>query len=344
MATIKEIAAAVGVSSATVSRVLNYDATLSISAAKRQAVIEAAEALKYATPRNRHRAAGAAVAAQTLVPGAGRIALVHFLRPAQELTDPYYIGVRLGIENRCQALKIEVAKLYHTDAPPEAGLLRDASGVIAVGYHKPEEVEWLREHSRNLVFADFFPPFDLDDSVASDLALATRKLLSALHGRGYRRIGLIGWIEAFYADTDVFNEPRCRAYVAWMKEMGLFDPDICLTERLTPETGYSLARRLMQGAQPPEIIITCNDNLAIGAYRAIKDLGLRIPKDVAIAGFNDIPVAELLNPPLSTVRIPAELIGETAVDLLLERFSGRETAKKVTLATELVWRDSVAER
>src|SRR6478752_6238524 len=109
MVTIKEIAKSVGVSSATVSRVLNYDPSLSVSAAKRQAIIETAEALNYATPRNRNRPQGQAQ---------GKIALVHFLRPAQELADPYYIGVRLGIENRCHAHKIEAVKVYHTDEMP----------------------------------------------------------------------------------------------------------------------------------------------------------------------------------------------------------------------------------
>jgi len=80
MVTLKEIAKAVGVSTATVSRVLNFDNTLSVTAKKRQAIIEAAEALNYATPRNRNRANQQ---------GLSKIALVHFLRPDQELSYPY---------------------------------------------------------------------------------------------------------------------------------------------------------------------------------------------------------------------------------------------------------------
>ncbi|MGA1804770.1 LacI family DNA-binding transcriptional regulator [Rhizobium sp. HT1-10] len=339
MVTIKEIANAVGVSSATVSRVLNYDATLSISASKRQAVIETAEALNYATPRSRNRANGLN-GAQALVPGAGRIALVHFLRPPQELTDPYYIGVRLGIENRCRALQIDVVKVYHADSLPDATLLREASGVIAIGRHTDEEVEWLREHSRTVVFADFSPQLDLEDSVESNIQLAIRKLLTALHERGYRRIGFVGWLEHINQVPHLFTERRCRAYIEWMTQAGLFDPDLCVTEHLTPDSGYTLSKALMQLARPPEIIVACNDNMAIGAYRAMLELGLKIPDDVAIASFNDIPVAQLLNPPLSTVRIPAELIGETAVDLLLERFAGRDIVKTVILSTDIVWRES----
>ena len=97
MVTLKEIAKAVGVSTATVSRVLNFDPTLSITEAKRQAIIETAEALNYATPRARNRARQH---------GLRKVALVHFLRPDLELIDPYYVGLRLGIESRCQALQM----------------------------------------------------------------------------------------------------------------------------------------------------------------------------------------------------------------------------------------------
>lgn len=117
MVTLKEIAKAVGVSTATVSRVLNFDSTLSVTPKKRQAIIEAAEALNYATPRNRNRANQQ---------GLTKIALVHFLRPDQELIDPYYVALRLGIESRCAALKIETVKVYHTDSMPDAALLHAA--------------------------------------------------------------------------------------------------------------------------------------------------------------------------------------------------------------------------
>jgi LacI family transcriptional regulator len=338
MVTIKEIAEAVGVSSATVSRVLNYDATLAVSAKKRQAIIETAEALNYATPRARNRTNG--IQQHALVPGAGKIALVHFLRPAQELVDPYYIGVRLGIENRCQALKIEVVKVYHTDSLPEPNMLQGASGVIAVGKHSDEEIAWLRSHSRHLVFADFSTPSEIDDCVESNVSLAMHKLISALSAMNYRRIGFIGWAEHVDGFPHLQGEKRCIAYTKWMKDAGLFEEGLCLTEPLTQDSGYTLAHAIMNQQNPPDVLITCNDNMAIGAYRAMQELGLRIPEDIAIASFNDIPVAQFLSPPLSTVKLPAELIGETAVDMLLERFSGRELAKKVILATELVWRNS----
>lgn len=335
MVTLKEIAQAVGVSTATVSRVLNFDQTLSVTARKRQAIIETAEAMNYATPRARNRANSQ---------GLNKVALVHFLKPEHELIDPYYVGLRLGIESRCQALRIETVKVYHNHVLPEPTLLAGASGVIAIGHHTEDEIAWLKRHSRHVVFADFTPPDDEFDSVASDLAAATEKLLDALARRGYRRIGFAGWAEE--RNSDPYNELRCATYVGWMRRRGQFDAGICATaqavERNTEQTGYELAMRLMSQPEPPDAIVTCNDNIAVGAYRALHELGLTIPGDVAVASFNDISVAQFLNPPLSTIRLPSEEIGETAVELLLERVAGRELAKRVHLASRIIWRDSTA--
>lgn len=333
MVTLKEIAKAVGVSTATVSRVLNFDQTLSVAPTKRQAIIETAEAMNYATPRARNRANQQ---------GLSKVALVHFLRPEQEFIDPYYVGLRLGIESRCQALKIETVKVYHTDLLPEASLLQSASGVIAIGSHDDDEIAWLRRHSRNLVFADFAPDSDEFDCVHSDLSVAMRKLLNALSAAGYKRIGFAGWTEA--ANIDPFGEVRCRTYIEWAREHGGFEPSICATERPiernTEQTGYQLGLRLLSQKKPPDAIVTCNDNIAVGVYRAAHELARHIPDDVAIASFNDISVAQFLNPPLTTIHLPSEEIGETAVELLLERIGGREIAKRITLANQVIWRGS----
>jgi LacI family transcriptional regulator len=320
MVTIKEIAAAVGVSSATVSRVLNYDSTLSISNRKRQAIIETAEALNYATPRARNRANQQ---------GLAKLALVHFLAPERELVDPYYVALRLGIERRCAALKIETVKVYHTDARPDAKLLQEASGTIVIGRHDDDETEWLAKNSRQIVFADHVPGDDQIDSVSADLRAAMEKLLVALAQRGYRRIAYIGW-----------GDRRAQAFVQWMTAAGWFDDRLFRSGDNTEQGGYRLTRDILAERRPFDAIVTFNDSMAIGAYRALHEAGLSIPGDVGVASFNDISVAQFLNPPLTTVHLPAEEIGETAVELLLERVGGRELAKQINLASRIVWRAS----
>jgi LacI family transcriptional regulator len=330
MVTINEIAATVGVSSATVSRVLNFDQTLSVTPQTRQAIIETAEALNYATPRNRNRGRAEAAA------GPRKLALVHFLRPDQELADPYYVSLRLGIESRAAALRLETVKIYHGDALPDPATLASVAGVIAIGAHRPDEVAWLKHHARALVFADFVPPDDAVDAVHADLGLAMQKLLTALAEAGYRRIGFVGW----RAEEGAAGDARAQAYADWMQAKGWHDPRLCAFDRNTEDSGYRLTRQIFSAGGRPDVLVTGNDNMAVGAYRALHEAGLRIPEDLALASFNDISVAQFLNPPLSTVHLPAEEIGETAVDQLVELMAGRKLAKRVILASRMIWRGS----
>jgi LacI family transcriptional regulator len=347
MVTIKEIAKAVGVSSATVSRVLNYDPALSISAAKRQAVIETAEALNYATPRNRNRLNGNGQTHALAATPLSRLAIVHFLEPSDELADPYYVGVRLGIETRCRSHGTEIVKIFHSDTLPDPAMLESVSGVIVIGKHSDNEIAWLSEHCRHVVFADFDPHSDTIDCVHPDVGQATRKILRDLSAMGYQRIAFIGSYEHLNGETLPFGELRCKAYIDWQKQNGKFDPALLALgessdsgQSLRLETGYMLARQILSLDVLPDVILTANDNMAIGTYRAMGEAGLRIPDDIAIVSFNDIPVAQFLTPPLSTVKIHGEHVGETAVDLLLERLAGRDYTKNVTIASEMIWRES----
>ena len=328
MVTIREIAKAVGVSSSTVSRVLNFDSTLSVTDETRRSVIEKAEALNYETPRNRSRKAERNV---------GKIALVHFLSPDQELVDPYYVGLRLGVERRCQSLGIESAKLYNTDALPNSAALRGVAGVIVVGPYDEGSLEWLTRNSRHLVYADYSPISDEFDSVQSDLELATLKLLNSLHAMEYARIAFIGWASS---RGGPFDELRCRTFIKWQKAHGKFEQRFCLTDRNTEESGYRLVHSMLKSGKRPSVIVTASDNMAVGCYRALNELGLKIGEDIAVASFNDISVAQFLHPPLSTIRLPAEEIGEAAVDLLLERVAGRTIGKRITLEAKIIWRNS----
>ena len=334
MVTLKQIASAVGVSQATVSRVLNFDATLSVSPQTRKSIIETAEAMNYATPRARQRAKEGTRAVPT------KIALVHFLRPDQELADPYYVGLRLGIERRAAALQIEVVKVYHSEAPPDPKLISQSSGVIVIGVHDAAEIAWTKAHARHVVFADFAPADDEIDAVENDLAAAMNKLLKALTGAGYRRIGLVGWWDHDRQGRIKARERRMQAYTDWMQARGLYDADICQAGWNTDSSGYQLTQSVLSRPDRPDALICGNDNMAVGAYRAIHELGLKIPDDVAVASFNDISVAQFLNPPLSTVHLPSEEIGETAVDLLMERIAGRQVAKRATLTATMIWRGS----
>ncbi len=349
MVTIKEIAKAVGVSSGTVSRVLNYDQTLSISEPKRQAIIETAEALNYATPRARRNAqiAPLQITMANHADVAARIAVIHFLAPNEELVDPYYVGVRLAIEARCREYKVEIARVFNPDVPVDLAMLSGLSAAIVVGHHPTADIEAMARICPHLIMADYNPRMPQFDCVRADLGEATVTILDSLDRAGYQRIGFVGGYELMDNDALMHGEQRCKAFIEWHEARGLYRPDLLALgqserfgQNLRLETGYQQARTLLALPERPDAIVAANDNMAIGTYRAIQEAGLSIPDDIAVVAFNDIPVAQFLVPPLSTMRIPGELIGEVAVDLMIERLNGRDYSKHVTIPTQMVWRGS----
>lgn len=336
MVTLKEIAAEAGVSVATVSRVLNYDSTLSVLPETRRLIIETAEALNYLTPRARRQ--------QQLEPSAGQIALMPFLSPEKELADPYYVALRLGIERGCGAVGKEMLKLYTENAQVRPTIPAGIEGLIAIGVRNSDCASWLRSQVRHLVFADGLPFDDDVDIVETDVAQAMERLLDSLGAMGYRRIGFIGWSESDGDGTAAGQEARCAVYVARMTATGGFSPAHCLLAENSEDSGYRLALDMLANADRPDCIVAGNDTLAVGAYRAIHELGLAIPADVSVASFNDISVAQFMTPPLSTVHLPAEEIGETAVAMLMEQIGGRGVPKRSILRARMIWRGSTRPR
>ncbi|HHX63887.1 MAG TPA: LacI family transcriptional regulator [Chloroflexi bacterium] len=175
-------------------------------------------------------------------------------------------------------------------------------------------------------------------SVASDNRNGAREGIAHLIGLGHRRIGFIGGRDA--------NQGRMRL-------MGyrdaLRDYDIPLTPGYirpgswTWESGYAQANHLLDLPEPPTAIFCASDNMALGAMRAIKERDLRVPDDVSLLGFDDIPAAAMADPPLSTVRQPAEEMMRLAFDLLVREMDGEQVPPEShMLPTTLVVRSTCA--
>ncbi|MEU8394553.1 LacI family DNA-binding transcriptional regulator [Nonomuraea sp. NPDC048892] len=111
-----------------------------------------------------------------------------------------------------------------------------------------------------------------------------------------------------------------------------------------PQQAYQVARRMLRRARLPDAVVVGNDYFALGLYRALAEHGLKVPDDLMVIGFGDHPFSAFLSPSLTTVRLPAEEVGEIAADLLLEEIAGGRSARplKQLIAPTLVERDSTA--
>jgi len=333
MATIKDIAQKAGVSPATVSRVLNYDASLSVSDEKRQLILEIAEKLDYRTPRKRK-----SKGTQKQL----RIALIHWYTVQQELEDPYYMSIRIGIEQACMEHKIEILKVYDPKNYDFNDLHR-VDGLIAIGKYDDPQIDQFYEVTKNIVFVDSSPREHLFDSIVIDFEKAVLSVIKTLVKHGHKHIGYIGGREYVGETKTPLGERRELIFREYMDSIGMIDNDEIYVGTFVAESGYQLMKQAIEHSKDlPTAFFIASDSMAIGALRALHEKKIKVPEQVSIIGFNDIATSKYTVPPLATVRVHKEFMGETAVELLIERIiKKREISKKVIIPTEMVHRESL---
>lgn len=330
MATIRDIAKKAGVSASTVSRVLNYDATLSVSDQTKRSVFKAAEALSYKrrTPRRQV---------------SQRIAVLHWYTEQEELNDLYYFSIRMGIEERAKELGLDAEVYFFNDL--EELRSKDVQGMIAIGKFSRKQVELMASIHHNIVFVDYSPREDEFDSVVIDFEKATKTIIDYFVETGHEQIGFIGGQEYVEGEVQPLEDLRVKTFRNYMEEKGLYHSDYEYVGAFSTEEGYRMMRGAIEdlGDQLPTAFFISSDVMAIGSMRALHEAGIPVPGRVSLIGINDISVSKHMYPPLSTIKVFTEQMGKTAVDTLLERLEGRRIPKKIFIATKLIVRESVKE-
>ncbi|TCS77765.1 LacI family DNA-binding transcriptional regulator [Tepidibacillus fermentans] len=326
MATIKDIAEKAGVSIATVSRVLNYDPSLSVTDETRKKIFEIAEELSYKK--------------RSVRPPTSKIAIIHWYTEKEELEDLYYMSIRFGIEQRCQQLDIQVVNYFYNNL--DEVRQENIQGIIAVGKFSVNEVVKLSEVTEYITFVDYSPDDNTYDSVVIDFEEATKKIINYLLEKGHQSIGYIGGREKFKDDSSEIEDLRDKTFRAYLQERNLFNESFMYIGKFTVDDGYRMMKQAIHdhGDNLPTAFFAGNDLIAIGCLRALHEENITVPERVNIIGINDISVSKYIYPPLTTLKVYTELMGETAVDTLMERIAGRTVAKKIIIATELIKRNS----
>ena len=320
----RDIAARAGVSIATVSRVLNEQTN--VAPETRDVVRQAIEELGGRAPRTRPARTGAV-----------------FVRCPYLLTD--YFG--LIVSSIAETLDLHGRQLVLNageaaqQSPVLAGLASrpGIGGAIVVLPPEPgSELVALQASGFPFVVVDPREPVPRDIAAVSAAHFTgARRLTAHLAGLGHRRIGLLAGPDNWLA-----GEARRAGHTSALADAGvLADPALTRPGEPTVRFGFEAARHLLTLPDRPTALVGFNDKVAAGALAAAADLGLRVPHDVSIAGFDDIDLAQVTRPTLTTVRQPLAEMGRMAVSLLirlLERH--RVDALHVELATDLIVRDS----
>jgi DNA-binding LacI/PurR family transcriptional regulator len=309
-ATSTQVARAAGVSRTTVSFVLNNVLDKGISEATRARVLRVAQELGY-QPN---------AAAQSLASGStGTVALV--VPRAEHLYYDQFISQLLAsINDECHklGLKLLVETSQH-DSEHASGFVtlvrtRRIDGLIMMNPRR-NQIEHLRKLAEAgipmVVMGSGVPELDTFHNIGQDTRSSAGLAMNHLLGLGHREIAYVG-----FAGREYFaGAEREQGWRTHLQEAGV-EPQEALLEfgEVTAQSGYLATKRMMSRGVRFSALFAGNDTIAFGAMHAIREAGLRIPEDVAVVGYDDIPLAEFAVPPLTTVR--SDPIGHGKVAML----------------------------
>ncbi|MEO6415909.1 MAG: LacI family DNA-binding transcriptional regulator [Gemmatimonadaceae bacterium] len=325
--TIKDVAREAGVSVATVSRVWNEAAF--VSPETRQRVAQVATRLGYSP----HGAARSLITRTTNALGV--------LLP--DLYGEFFSEIIRGIDHTAQAAGYHILVSSSHDSKDEIdAALRSMRGRVDGMIIMSPDLETQRTlHALQGSFPVVLLNGGVDanefDSITIENHAGAREMTLHLVKHGHTRIAMIAGPQRNYDAAE-----RLHGYETALTESGIaHDQSLVVPGDFSELSGHAAAMQLLALAQRPTAIFAANDSMAIGALSALHESGLRVPQDIAVAGFDDIPLARYMNPPLSTVHVDISLLGERAATLLLSSLlQGQRPRQQQQLSTTLVIRSS----
>ncbi len=325
-----DVARLADVSQATVSQILNPKSELALSAETKERVASAIAKLGYVPNR----------AAQSL--RTRRTFTIACLIP--DVTNPFYPAVERGILDVSNRYGYDLIT-YNSDGRREKELnfLRlihegRADGAVGVFFHvNARDLSELLKAGMPMVRLEAMAKGTGDlplDNVYVDNVTAAKVATNYLITKGYERIAVIS------CETGP-HFARLRGYRQALLAQGLEETVVHASDFME-EGGYGAMQQLLMASPRPDAVFAVNDLLAIGALIAVREGGLKVPQDIAIIGFDDIPLAKLMSPTLTTVEQPKRLLGTRAAELLFERLGGSSTVvgRSEELPFELIIRES----
>ena len=327
--TLNDVAQKAGVSTATVSRCLNSPER--VSKRTRDKVEQAINVLGY-TPNF-----GARVMASKRTYTIGAIIPTMenaiFARGIQAFQDELHIqGYTLLVASSSYDPQIEEEQIRTL-------VSRGVDGLLLIGHDRsPEIVDFLEKKNIPALVAWTHEIGAKLPSIGFDNFAAMGELARHVLSLGHNRIGMI-------SAKIIFND-RARARVRAVQHV-MAAAGINPSELILIETDYDIEKgavafgQIMKHSNPPTVIICGNDVLAVGALRQAKSLGMHVPNDISIAGFDDIELARIVTPPLTTVHVPHQEMGTRAAKNLIENVEGRSLLITTKLEAKLIRRSSL---
>lgn len=328
--TLADVARRAGVSTATVSRCLN--APDRVNGTTRERVLGAVAELGYAP----NFGARALAARRTHMIGAVIPTMENaiFARGIQAFQEELgRRGYTLLIASSAYQEALEEEQVHNLAA-------RGAEALLLIGHHRsPRVLEFLARRSIPSLVAWAYDPAMPHPSIGFDNRAAMRALAAEVIGQGHERLGVVS---ARTADNDRARN-RLEGIRDALAAAGLSEGNLSVIETTYGyDTGGAAFEALMRKDEPPSAVMCGNDVLAAGALCAARRMGLGVPAEISITGFDDIELATVIDPPLTTVHVPHREMGRRAAEMLVEMVHGSEPEpRQVDLRAEIRMRGTL---
>jgi LacI family transcriptional regulator len=259
--------------------------------------------------------------------------------------NPFFSHVQAGVESECRAhnlglmyANIEVDQSNHPLAWPRMVSEQRVDGLIFIGTSIEKMIgDIKRQLNKPIVLVDSYAPGFAFDSVEIDNVGGAFEAVNYLIQQGHTHIGLIGSNSA--SSPDILE--RRAGYLKALQQHGILQTyieDVVLHR----EESYDATQKLLRRAPQITAIFACNDDCAFGVMDAARDMGLNVPRDLSVVGFDDVDLAREVRPALTTVQVHKVWLGKLGVQQLLERVQQPDRPRLlITVANRLIERESV---
>ena len=316
MATIKEIAEKVGVSSAAVSRVLNYDENISVSEEKRKAIFKTAEELGYKK--------------KIVYPKIENVALLYWVSQEEELEDIYYQTLYQELLSYSKKVNVHFHVITKEQGIKSVG--NDLTAFIAIGWFTRKELDSLYKKCKKGVFINTSPDEKLFDAVCPNFDSFVTQMVDYFVKNKHKKIGFVGMSDKDINTLESVMDIREWSFRQSMLYYNLLnEKDIYITNHTVVDEGVKIGRKIISKGNMPTAFVVASDTLAVGLLQAFNESGIKIPEDVAIFSINDVSVARYVSPPLTSFHIDIPTICDSAISLLREQVVKKRKVTKTIM-------------
>ncbi|OON95881.1 MAG: hypothetical protein ATN36_07175 [Epulopiscium sp. Nele67-Bin005] len=341
MANLQDISNITGVSTATISRILNQDPSFNVLETTRTKVLTVAEEIGYTKHLKTSKKEDTPKKSIQKVVTIGIIQMHSYQKLVE---DPYYYRIECCIEMFKEKYNMKTVKIKnnHDNTFSVEGDVK-VDGIFAIGIFGAKQISNMEKFSKNIVFLDSSPDEEKYYGIVPNFSSGVEQSIRYLLKRGHTDIGFIGEKYTLGDRKHRISEPRWIFFRSLMIPMGLYNEDFIIEAPTNVLEGYEATKAFLDNAkQIPSAFFIASDSIGNGIIRAIIEKGLKVPEDISLIAFNNSALSQYAMIPLTAIDVHAEKMALTAFKHMVDLLNNDAVFVRTVISCNIIERDSVA--